>query len=325
VKKIFVGLFFSIGGLYLAFGQIDFKNLSLVFSSVRWLPIIFASLAMVLSVWIRALRWRLILCPIKHLDTNSLFEATMIGYFGNSILPLRLGEFMRAYALKRNSLSISAAFGTIVIERTLDMIGIMILIILLFFSYDIPFWLLKSGLVVSIFVVIISLFLFWITLKHDQFIKKLIGFQFFRSGIRKKILDMIQSLMIGLTTLRKVKQIKVIVFNSLLLWGIYWLITFLCIYAVGIKLSFIQVGILMVAVTMIIILPAAPGFIGTYHAGAVLVLVEVFGVSQTSAQAYALINHAVGFIPLIVIGAFYFFRSSMTLEDIKSIKISSSS
>ena len=324
MKKVFVGLFFSLGGLYLAFSQIDLKNLSFVFSTIKWFPVIFASLAILVSVWIRAIRWKLILRPIKDLDTHSLFGAAMIGYFGNSILPLRLGEFMRAYALKRNSVSMSVALGTLIVERTLDMIGLMILIFVLFFSYDIPFWLLRSGVFLSGFVLIASILLFWIIFKHDQWSKIFGSSDFFQRGMQRKLLDIFKSFVIGLSTLRKVKKIKMIVFHSVLLWGIYWLITFLCVYATGIKLSFLEVGILMVAVTMIILLPAAPGFIGTYHAGAVMILIEVFGVSQASSQAYAIINHAVGFLPLAVIGAIYFFRSSMTFEQVKSIKISPS-
>ena len=324
MKKVFVGLFFSLGGLYLAFSQIDLKNVSFVFSTIKWFPIIIASLSILVSVWVRAIRWKLILCPIKDVDTHSLFGAAMIGYFGNSILPLRLGELMRAYALKRNSVSMSVAFGTLIVERTIDMIGLIILIFVLFISYDVPFWLLRSAVFFSGFIIIGSALLFWVAFKYDLWLKMLGTYDFFQIGMRKKILDIFKSFLIGLSALRKVKKIKIIIFNSVLLWAIYWFITFLCVYALGIKLSLLEVGVLMVAVTMIIILPAAPGFIGTYHAGAVMMLIEVFGVSQSSAQAYAIINHAVGFLPLAVIGAIYFFRSSMTFKEVKSIEISSS-
>ena len=134
MKKVIIGILFSVGGLYLAFRQMDFGSLMTVLRSVDWILILIAVVVMIFSVWVRALRWRIILSPIKDVKTHPLFVAAMIGYFGNSVLPLRLGEFLRAYALNRNerSVTFSTAFGTIVVERVVDMLGIMILILALF-------------------------------------------------------------------------------------------------------------------------------------------------------------------------------------------------
>ena len=122
-------------------------------------------------------------------------------------------------------------------------------------------------------------------------------------------------------TLRRIKQPVSLIFYSVSLWVMYWGIAWFCARSIGLDLSWLELGILMVSVTMVITLPSAPGFIGTYHAGAVLVLVEVFSVTQVSAQAYAIINHAVGFVPLVVVGAYYFLKSSLNLSDVKSVKV----
>ena len=60
----------------------------------------------------------------------------MIGYFGNSVLPFRMGEFLRAYILaEKTSLNAPTAFGTIVIERILDFVGLSLLILLAIIAY----------------------------------------------------------------------------------------------------------------------------------------------------------------------------------------------
>jgi uncharacterized protein (TIRG00374 family) len=248
----------------------------------------------------------------------------MIGYFGNSVLPLRLGEFMRAFALSRggHSVSTSAAFGTLIVERMLDMIGIMVLTLVLFSSYPIPPWLANSGLILSGVIILLSAILFWVASSHEEWVERIERFAPLQKGIGSKLKKVFHSFIEGLATLRKVSSPGGLVVYSSALWLMYWSIAWLSARALGMELSLLQLGIVLVAVTMIIILPSAPGFIGTYHAGAVLVLVEVFSIDQAPAQAYAIINHAIGFVPLVIIGAFYFFRSSLKLREVKSIELS---
>ncbi len=324
MKKALVGILFSAGGLYVAFRQMDMGDLRSAFSGVDWMMIAIASAILVASVWIRALRWRIILGPIRDVETHPLFGATMIGYFGNSVLPLRLGEFMRAFALSRggHSVSTSAAFGTLIVERMLDMIGIMVLTLVLFSSYPIPPWLANSGLILSGVIILLSAILFWVASSHEEWVERIERFAPLQKGIGSKLKKVFHSFIEGLATLRKVSSPGGLVVYSSALWLMYWSIAWLSARALGMELSLLQLGIVLVAVTMIIILPSAPGFIGTYHAGAVLVLVEVFSIDQAPAQAYAIINHAIGFVPLVIIGAFYFFRSSLKLREVKSIELS---
>ena len=324
MKKVFVGILFSAGGLYLAFRQMEMGDLRSAFSGVDWLMIVIASAILVISVWIRALRWRIILGPIKDVEIHPLFGATMIGYFGNSILPLRLGEFMRAFSLSRggHSVSTSAAFGTLIVERMLDMIGIMVLILVLFFSYPIPSWLANSGLILSGIIILLSAILFWVASSHDEWLGRIERLSLFQKGMGRKVKKVFYSFIEGIAALRKVTRPWWLVLYSSALWAMYWFIAWLSAQALDIEMSLIQLGIVMVSVTMIIILPSAPGFIGTYHAGAVLVLVEVFNIDQALAQAYAIINHAIGFLPLVIIGAFYFFHSSLKLREVRSMEFS---
>ena len=70
---------------------------------------------------------------IEKIDLHPLFESTMIGYFGNSVFPFRLGEILRGYSLCKNySITFSVTFGTIILERILDMFGLIIRLIRIF-------------------------------------------------------------------------------------------------------------------------------------------------------------------------------------------------
>src|SRR5262249_48798339 len=83
-----------------------------------------------LRFWLTAVRWQLLLRPVKRVGVHRLFGITMIGFMANNVLPARLGEFVRAYALGRSeALPPSLPFATIVIERIFD--GFTLLLFLL--------------------------------------------------------------------------------------------------------------------------------------------------------------------------------------------------
>ena len=74
-----------------------------------------------IGVWARAWRWHYLLRPVKRIPTNEMFSVVAIGYFGNNILPARMGEVLRAIVLRRREdVAISASLATIIVERIFD-------------------------------------------------------------------------------------------------------------------------------------------------------------------------------------------------------------
>ena len=323
--KIGIGLFFSLGGLYLAFREIDLALLGDVFTaaSVEW--IILAVLLMIFSVWIRAYRWQALLEPMETISMKPLFSATMIGYFGNSVLPVRLGEILRAYALGNDKTSISraAAFGTIVVERFVDMLGALVLMAFFFFLYDVPPVMQQGGVGLASLVAGCILVLWWMAKKHEDWIEKFENSPRFNLGVLLSFRRIFNSFFRGLVAFREVKRKGTVLFMSALLWGIYLVITYLSSLAVHETLSWVQAGVILIGTTMVIAVPSAPGYIGTYHLSAISIMVQVFGREETGAQAFALVNHAIGFIPLVLLGAYFFFSSSIKIRDLRKLDIES--
>jgi uncharacterized membrane protein YbhN (UPF0104 family) len=70
---------------------------------------------------VRAWRWQYLLKPLKKVSIGNLFQIMMIGYMGNNVFPLRMGEVLRAVVLKRrDDVSISGCLATIVVEKIFD-------------------------------------------------------------------------------------------------------------------------------------------------------------------------------------------------------------
>ncbi len=292
--KIAISLVISAVGLYYAFGQVNFDELWFHLKSVDVLWISLATILLIFSV------------AIETVPFHPLFGATMVGYFGNGVLPFRLGELLRAYSISENhQVDTSAAFGTIILERILDLLGLVCAIILFgwFFPFD------TGGRNIMIAVVVVSLLGF--------------GFIVVLGSTRSHLMDRIEKWTIfekpfahRLTSIRATKHVGQIVIHTIFMWVVYYSITYTVILATGISLSWIEVGVVLISTSLALAIPAAPGAVGTYHAAAVYVLTVLFSVGSAESQAFAILLHAVGFVPLIIIGSIYFLRSSVQIKDI---------
>ena len=316
--KLAVAIGISLAGLYFAFRGVEFEELLGAITRVNGFYIFASIFLMVFSVVLRALRWRLILGPLQNISFHPLFGATMIGYFGNSVLPFRLGELLRAYSLSRTKpISASEAFGTIVLERVLDMIGVLVVMVFFFVLYPFPPWLKLSGLVAGFGTGILILVLIGLALAQSEIKNKIFSWKIFQNPIGQKFRKVIENLVTGLVAIKSTKHLFAIIFYTIVMWVVYYACTYLVVLSINVPVDWIAVGVTLVATTLAITIPAAPGYIGTYHATAVLVMVELFGVQLADAQAFAVLVHAIGFVPFAIIGFGYFLTSSVKLKDVR--------
>ena len=284
----------SIAGLYWAFYDFKFDEFLNAVKNSNIFLIMIACMTIIFSVWLRAVRWKLLISA-SNLTVKDLYDIEMIGFFGNNILPLRAGEIYRSILLsKKTNLSKSYCFGTIVIERTLDLIGILIAFSVLTIFYPIP----KDfkNLVIILFLVLATIILVFFTsdkLFDLKQIKK-INFldQFFRSYINLNA-----------------KTIFLSILWTILIWFIYFLDTHLIQYALNINMSWEQTLFVLVMTSLAMAIPSAPGTIGTFHATVKFVMVSILGFEANLANTYGIILHAYGFITLTIIGAYYFLFS----------------
>lgn len=317
--KLIIGIAISAIGLLYAFREMNFNELFENLSQTHMSYVFLSMIIMVASVALRAYRWQLMLIPIQSISFKPLFGSTMIGYFGNGVLPFRLGEILRAYAIsKSNSITASSAFGTIILERLLDLIGLAVAMI--FFAYFSPLMEWSGSILIGLSVITFGglVFIIWLGKSHSNFHEKVVHWKIFEKSSGKKLLSIIQNVINGLVSIRKTKHSFQLVILTLVLWILYYICTALVVIAIGIDMSWVATGIVLIATTLAISVPSAPGYVGTYHAATVYVLVNIFNAGLTESQAFAVLIHAVGFIPLVLIGFIYFLRSSIHFKDVKT-------
>ena len=302
-----IGLLISILGIYWAFHDFAFDEFLETIKSVKYEYVLLACVLLISSVWLRAIRWKYLFKSEDGVETYSLFRYELIGYFGNNVLPLRLGELLRAYILgKRYSLSKSYVFGTILLERILDTLTLILLSIILLFIYPLTN-LIKSyiytGMILSVILVILL-----IILKRMNLVNTERGFIFTISRFFQSFKNL------------EYNKIPIIFILSIFTWSIYWIDVHLIQYAFGFEMTPAHSLLLLVVSSLFMAIPSAPGMIGTFHAGVKYVMLVQFSTyTVTEAVSFAIILHAYGYIAYTLLGAIYFARSQFHENAISQV------
>ena len=310
--KLFISIGVSVIGLHYSFNNVDLNELLFYLSSSNFTLIILGMILLLLSVFLRAIRWKMMIESIESIKINKLFSATMIGYFGNAVFPFRMGELLRAFALSKDTkIETSTAFGSILLERIIDMLGLVFTMIIFGSLFSFSDYSKKIMFYVAFLTLLILGIIILLSFKKSSLIKFVENFPGYT-----KITKLIKSILDGLTSIRDFKKSWKIIISTLLIWGIYFLITWLVSLSLGVGLDWIGVGVTLIFTSLAIALPAAPSALGTYHAAAIYVLTELFLLDRSIAQSFAVVLHAVGLFPLISIGALFFIKSSVVLGDV---------
>lgn len=312
--------------LYLAFRGKDFGAVWKTLSQVHWSWVVYLMIGGVLSHLARAWRWQYLLIPVKeNVSLRNSFSAVMIGYMVNNFLP-RVGEVVRPYTLGRlESISKTAAFGTVIIERIIDIITFfsILLAVLFFYSNSFaelfpsfasmePLFLAGSVFSLALFV----LFFFKAEFFLSLFRRVLV---FLPENIRIKIEHLFDSFLSGFAISKYPGQFLMIIVTSYIIWGLYLLLMYLPFYAFDMidsnALNFGSAAVLMVVSTVAFAFPTPSGF-GTYHSFTSFALTRLYHVDGVTALSYTILTHEIGIFITTVIGLSFFFKDHIRVGEL---------
>ncbi len=252
----------------------------------------------------RALRWRSLFTPGRRPPATTAFNAMMIGYLYNNILPARAGEAGRVLVLSRRSTAPAVEIvGTIILDRLYDVVGILVI----FFVAEpwLPHvsWFKAAAIAAIVLVLAIAVAASVLVIYGDRPLRLLLrplGRLSLLSGER---LDRtVVELDHGLNGLRNWRG----AIEAFLLTITAWMLTALCSYLVTLafhlQLPFASGVLVAVALGFGMILPSPPAAVGVFE-GAVIIALKAYKLSKSSALPYALVLHMVNFVPFILVGA----------------------
>ncbi|MFH1349807.1 MAG: lysylphosphatidylglycerol synthase transmembrane domain-containing protein [Pseudomonadota bacterium] len=322
--KLWAGLLISALFMYLALRKVDLDKLWTIIQSADLLSLALVILITVFQHVIRAWRWAILLEPIKKTGFLNRLSSTFIGFAANCILPARLGEFIRAnYLGNSEKLSGSSTFGTIVVERLFD--GFTLLIVLLIGLMGTQFpseWrsfsasLRTAGFSLLILYTMLIVFLVGFKVKAKLFLNLIDRILFFLpDNFRSRIIDISWKFSLGIVPLKNPTRWILAVFYSSLLWSSHLYQIQLVEQSVGLRLPFIATFIILAMASLGVMIPSAPGFIGTFHLS-VQYGFMFYGTGKEEALSAAILWHAAFFIPTILLGVLSFFLFYVPLSKL---------
>ncbi|WP_109833276.1 lysylphosphatidylglycerol synthase transmembrane domain-containing protein [Reichenbachiella versicolor] len=292
-----------------------------VFKNVKWaefveqlehvnywwvlLSIIIATLSHIL----RAFRWRLMLKPLGHnVSLRRLFYALMSGYLANLVFP-RLGEVTRCGVLKKtNNVPISMSFGTVVIERLLDLVILLSMVILdLILEFDKVFEFFKEAVrweqrgfdIIHVFIVVAAVISLGILSVYS--IRRLLKREF-SNALMIKISLKVKDLMNGLLSIRTVQNPGLFILTSLGIWVCYFLMSYVIFFSVketsGLSIG---AGLSILAAAGIAMATPVQGGIGAYHFLVSQVLI-LYGIGVEVSKFFAFLLHTSQVVFILSVG-----------------------
>jgi len=315
--KLWLGILVSLALLWLAFRGVSLDEVqsSLAGVHVAWLVPAVASIAV--RFWLTAVRWQVLLGPVKRVGMHRLLGVSLIGFMANNIFPARIGEFVRAYALGRSeSVPAPLAFATIVIERVFDGFTLLLFLVGGLFFLSLPGWLLwLSAASFCLYVgVLVTLF----SLRWHRGRRLLDGLLArIPDRLRSPAVHLLDSFRLGLDALGDGRALFAIVGLSLAIWVVNALGLQAMFLAFSLDLP-LHAGFLALAIIAgVLILPSAPGYIGTFQF-ATKVALGLYGVPESTALSLSILYHAINYVPITVAGLAYLGTLNVTLGELRA-------
>lgn len=307
--------------IYFSLKGLDLKSLWEFIKSANYLWVVLSIPIMFASHWVRAMRWKTMLEPIaKASSIWNLFSAVMAGYAVNNILP-RGGEFLRPYYYsKREKISFTMTFATIVVERFIDLLSLLLMFVLVSFFFReqlriaLPNLHIEKILVPTIILIgigILSFYQRWI----NFLLKKIV------EPISKKfylrLSELFEKFFLGLTVIKRPKQYFQLSVESLLIWFLYTLPLYMMFFSFSFSSTYnlgFDDAILLIVISGIgYTVAPTPGAIGLYHFLIQNALYRLYGISPEESLAYATVTHAVNYFSQVIVGGIFLFREHIHL------------
>jgi uncharacterized protein (TIRG00374 family) len=286
-----------------------------------------------LTYVLRALRWQYLLAPIGPTRFVNAFRSTVIGFAASFLLPARAGEVIRPYLLARKErLSATAAFATIIVERLLDVVTVLLLFVVFVFTMDgddvsgDPSALarVKLGGQVAALASLAGLALLFSLSRHPERIGRwaLRVERILPRRLALVVAGFVESFAQGLAVMRQPVRLLVALAWSFPIWlsiaaGI-WLTS------LAFHITFPFAGTFLVTMLLVVgVAVPTPGAIGGFHAFYQLAVQAFFGAPDDRAVGAAIVLHAISFVPVTILGIVFMAREGLTLGRAKALAAAS--
>ena len=273
--------------------------------------------------WLRAVRWQYFIDAGRPIGIGSLFSATMIGFMANNVLPFRLGEFVRPWALaRREKLSKTTLLATVVVERVIDMLTLLGIFGLSMVVHPIAEnsdagRLVQWGARVLIGLCV-ALTAFVIAAERNRALARAAVRRItapLSGEARERVAHMLERFLEGLGLFRDFGKLTLVFALSFAMFLCFALALSVSLWSLGIDLPW-YAGLVMLVITAIgIMVPAAPGYIGTLNIACTAGL-ALFGVGKAQSVPFSWFYFFSQWLPITAVGLVFLNREGLSLRSL---------
>ncbi|MFH1434428.1 MAG: lysylphosphatidylglycerol synthase transmembrane domain-containing protein [Pseudomonadota bacterium] len=313
------GLVFSLLFFYYAAKDVDFSKIPETLVKVDYTLYGLSILLYAFSFFVKAFQVRVMLSFKKVIRTLSVVSPIIIGYFCNNIFPAKAGEVIRTTLIARKqSLPFWTVFSATLLERSLDLVFVLLIALGTSFFISFPPEVLISirSFVIFLIVLYAGLITLAVLAKKKKGETPRIVARLLPEKIRNKVRSTIVRLADGLWAVRKPRPLAGTFVVGLVFWIINLTGYYLRLRAFGFTVSPAVAGFVIVVVGLGVSIPSMPSYIGVYH-GLIIFALGFFGIGKDEAFSFALFTHALDFVTVAILGNIAIVAEGLSLKALR--------
>ncbi|RCK80037.1 MAG: hypothetical protein OZSIB_3541 [Candidatus Ozemobacter sibiricus] len=318
-SKRFWGLVVSLVFLWLALRRVEWQRLPPILLTIDPRFVAAMLVSIICEGLMRAWRWQVILggrpLPFRHSYTG-----LMLGYFFNNVLPARAGEFIRAAYLGRQGIIRSSeAFGSVVLERFVDGIAVLTLILLAVQWFEVSPGIRQAGFSALVFYALVLGFILLFQFRR-HWVMPITGFfiRLLPERFRERVTTAQEAFIRGLDSIRHPGRFLGVIALTFLSWGISTFTYYLSLKVFGLSQGW-DVALLLISILSLgAMIPSSPGMIGIYQWCCMLVLSDMLHLPPEVAASHGLFTHFISYSVVLVIGLGLLTLENLSINDLQN-------
>ena len=292
--------------LYYSLRGIEWRQAGKLIAGANLGLLALVAIVMTVAIFLRAVRWRILLTAEGPVSVPAAFWATSAGYFGNNFLPARAGELVRTFMISsRCGLNSTYVLTTALSERVADAIALVVISALVLLTLpEQPGWLAGAAKPFA-FLGLAGAMVIAVLPRLESLIRKMLRRAPVSVNVQRKVVGLVEHGLRGLRVFHDARRVLPFLGLTIVIWTLDASWTVMAGAALGLTIPLPVAFLLIAGLGLGSALPSTPGYVGIYQFVAVKVLVP-FGFSKTDAIAYILLAQAMQYAVIGVWGAFGF-------------------
>jgi len=313
-----VGLIASLLAIYFIVSQVDISLLGESLRSVRYIYILPALLLLIIALFPRAQRWRVLLNGA--LPFNRAFGIMNVAYLVNGVLPLRIGEVARVFLATRVQppVPVFKTASTVLVERLLDLLAVVVMLGFALSTAPLPGEYRVTALVM-LPVVVAGFLTLVILASQRQWAQRILTHvtDWFPALQRFNVSVWLDHFLEGLQPLARPQLLLQTLFWTVLSWGISIAAGYIIMFAFFDQADLATTCLYIAAAALAIAVPAVPGNMGTYELSIVLALQAVnINATANTIVSFAVVVHWTNLLVHALTGVIGFMQEGISLSQL---------